>query len=320
MRYQLPEELRELTGRQQGILTSDQARVGGLSRDIVRSRLRQERWQRIHAGVYATFTGPLSRPAVIWAAVLRAGPGAVLSYATAAELDGLADEPSVPIHITIPASRRIAPISGAMLHISARTAAARHPVAAPPRTRIQETVLDLAGAAVLLDDACAWVTCALGRGLTTPDRLRSAMAQRSRMRWRAELTELLSDDMAGVRSALEYRYVRSVEQPHALPRGSRQARARPGNHTEYRDVLYEAYGVAIELDGRAAHPGELRWRDQRRDNRAAADGILTLRYGWLDVRRRPCQTAAQVTQVLRQRGFRGGQACSPSCPVPRPGR
>src|SRR5580658_10509274 len=38
----------------------------------------------------------------------------------------------------------------------------------PPQTLIEETVLDLAGAAVSLDDAIGWVTCALGRKLTTP--------------------------------------------------------------------------------------------------------------------------------------------------------
>ena len=43
----------------------------------------------------------------LWAAVLYAGPGAMLSHQTAAELWGLADKPSSLIHLTIPGDRRV---------------------------------------------------------------------------------------------------------------------------------------------------------------------------------------------------------------------
>ena len=72
----------------------------------------------------------------------------------------------------------------------------------------------------------------------------------------------------------------------------------------------------METDGAVAHPCEARWRDQHRDNAAAADGIITLRYGWADVTQRPCQVAAQVAGVLQERGWRGTpHPCSPSCPI-----
>ena len=61
------------------------------------------------AGVYATFTGPMTRDAQLWAAVLAAGPGAQLSHETAAEINRLTDRPSPFIHVTIPANRRITP-------------------------------------------------------------------------------------------------------------------------------------------------------------------------------------------------------------------
>jgi hypothetical protein len=41
----------------------------------------------------------------------------------------------------------------------------------------------------------------------------------------------------------------------------------------------EAYGVVVELDGRVAHPVELRWRDIHRDNATTVAGQRTLRYG-----------------------------------------
>jgi hypothetical protein len=52
--------------------------------------------------VFAAFTGPPPRTAVLWAGVLRAGPHAVLSYEFAAEVHGLADAPAAVIHVAIP--------------------------------------------------------------------------------------------------------------------------------------------------------------------------------------------------------------------------
>jgi hypothetical protein len=315
MGRELPGELRRLADWQQGVVTGSQAISSGLTRDTVRSKVRHGGWQRLYSGVYATFSGPVPRSAILWAATLRAGPGAMLSYGTAAELCGLADSPSGLIHLTLPASRRAIAIPGAIVHRSRRADHARHPVLAPARTRTEETVLDLAGAAASVDDACAWIARAVGRGLTTPARLQEAMGLRGRMRWRSELSEMLSDDQAGVHSALEHRYLTDVERRHELPRGVRQARVRRGPRTEYRDVLYEDYGVAVELDGRAAHPEERRWADIHRDNAAAADGVLTLRYGWFDVTQRPCWVAAQVARVLSGRGYAESRPCTPACPV-----
>ncbi|HEY5360973.1 MAG TPA: hypothetical protein VIJ82_25380 [Streptosporangiaceae bacterium] len=257
MASELPDELRKLAWFQDGLLTGRQAVAGGLSREAVKWRLGTRQWQRMQTGVYAVFSGPPDRRAILWAAVLRAGPGAMLSYHTAAELAGLTDRPSPVVHVTLPVDRAVKPIPGVVLHRSGRAAQALHPVLAPPRTRIEETVLDLAGTAATLDDAYGWITRALGRRLTTQALLDDAMAQRPRVRWRADLATAMSADWAGVHSSLEHRYLRDAERPHALPRGTRQARARQGGRSQYRDVLYEEYAVAVELDGRAAHLGVL---------------------------------------------------------------
>jgi very-short-patch-repair endonuclease len=317
MMSDVPACIAGLVKLQCGIITADQAQAAGLSRGILRSRVRHGRWQRIQRGVYATFSGELSRAAIMWAAVLGAGPGAMLSHRSAAEMDKLTDERSALVHVTIPAERRAVPRPGVVLHRSRRAAEAAHPAQTPPRTRIEETILDLAEAATTVDDMAGWVTKGLGRRLTTREKLAAAARRRPLSHWRRELAELLSDDMAGVHSALEFRYVRDVERPHGLPAAARQLRFRDQGRSGYRDVLYDEYGVAIELDGRIAHPAESRWRDIRRDNAAAADGITTLRFGWLDITSDPCAVAAQITRALRQRGYPSGRPCRPGCPVGR---
>jgi hypothetical protein len=307
--------LGELTELQNGVLTSRQATDAGLTQGVITAKLRYGRWQRIHRGVYATFSGELPRIAVLWAAVLSAGPGAMLSYRTAAELSGLSERPSQLIHVTVPGDRRVTRSPGIVIHTSARADEAMHPALLPPQTRIEETVLDLVSTAATLDTAIAWVTSGLGRRLTTQAKLRQALEQRSKMRWRPKLGELLSADAAGINSILEWRYHRDVELPHNLPPRSRQVRVTVAGRNQYRDVLYDAFAIVVELDGRLAHPGDTRWDDIRRDNAAAAAGKITLRYGWFQVTKTPCEVAAEVARVLSARGYTGARPCSAHCPV-----
>jgi hypothetical protein len=314
----LPPQLRAIAETQCGVLSCAQILAGGLTRGSLISRLRRASWQRMHPGVYATFSGEPNRLATLWAAILYAGPGAMLSHQTAAELWKLTDGPSSAIHLTVPGNRRVRRRAGMAIHLSSRATSAVHPVRTPARTRLEETVIDLWETARDLDNAVGWVTTALGRRLTTQDRLRAAMEARSRVRRRKELAELLTPGGAGIHSVLEYRYVHNVERPHGLVGARRQARARGNGRNVYRDQLYADYGLAIELDGRAAHPGDTRWQDIHRDNAAAAAGITTLRYGWLEVTTTPCQVAAEIAEVLRARGYTAARPCSADCPVGRP--
>ena len=315
MTNDIPESLLEVAQTQAGVVSRRQALAAGVSRAELGWQLRRAHWQPLQRGVYALFSGQPGREAVLWAAVLRAGAGAMLSHHTAAELAGLADRPSGSIHLTVPASRRVLPVPGVIIHTSSEAAGARHPALRPPRTRVEQTVIDLVGLAVTFDEACGWVTRACGRRLTTEERLRSAMADRGRLRWRDPLMRLLTH-AAGAHSVLEARYHRDVEQAHALPRAVRQARVTRGQRSEYRDALYERYRVAVELDGRLAHPHDVRWRDIRRDNAAAADGLVTLRYGWTDVTARSCRIAGEVARVLSGRGWTGlPRLCRGDCRV-----
>ena len=80
----LPAAAGELLSAQAGVLTRAQARQCGITDRRIETALRSGRWQRPHTGVNVAFSGPLPRPAQLWAAVLRAGPDAVLSHDTAA--------------------------------------------------------------------------------------------------------------------------------------------------------------------------------------------------------------------------------------------
>lgn len=310
----------EILEAQHGIIAGWQAGPAGLPRHTIEARLRSGRWQVLQRGVYAAFTGQPGRPSLLWAAVLRAGPGAVLSHHTAAELHSLARSQPGPIHVTVPSSRRVrlspVPGSGIAVHYSCHLERARHPSRTPPRTRLEETVLDLAEMSRTAEEARDWLIRACSGRFTTTSILLDAMAARPKLRWRSELTAGLADIGGGVHSALEWRYVRRAERPHALPTAERQAVSRVGKRTRYLDNLYRDYSLAVELDGRVAHPAEERWRDISRDNASLAAGLITLRYGWQDVAGDPCRVAAEVAQVLLLRGWTGRpRPCGPGCPV-----
>jgi hypothetical protein len=313
---QLPDRCLRLMSRQCEVIANWQAEAAGISCRDMQDLVRNGRWQRLNFGVYAGFTGQPPREAALWAAVLRAGPRSILSHETAAELDGLAVRRGKQIHVTVPEPQHRQPIAGLAIHRTRQVLAIRRQGRLPPRTMPEETVLDLADAATSFDDVIALVAKACQRRLTTPFLLSETMQGRARLRWRAEISEALGDVAAGAHSPLEYRYVRDVERAHGLPPADRQARADHDGHDIFRDALYRRYRVAVELDGRANHPDEQRWRDQRRDNAAAAEGVITLRYGWADVTEAACETAREVGTALAGRGWRGPlRRCGPGCRV-----
>ena len=319
---QVSARCRALIEYQRGVLARWQ--VADQPHDLasVEALVRSGRWQSLYRGVYAAYTGPPSRGSALWAGVLRCGPAAALSHFTAAELDGLADERRDAVHVTVPAQLRVrmtgpeftSGVPRIVVHRSARLPMARHPARTPPRTRVEETVLDLVELAQNFDGAFHWLSAACGRRLVTPAQLHDAVGCRAKMRWRSEVLVAVEEISDGVLSNLERGYLRNVERPHGLPAPKRQYRTRQGGRSAYLDILYEDFGVAVELDGLASHPAESRWLDMRRDSYFASTGIITLRYCWADIATRPCQVAREIALVLRQRGWTGTlRACRASC-------
>jgi hypothetical protein len=305
-----------LLDAQCGIVDRAQAKRVGFSDRQIWHRLRSGRWQRVHDGVYATFTGPLTRDARLWAALRKAGDGAMLSHETAAEVHGLIDKPaSGTIHITVAAGRR--PVRrgsarGVVIHRSGQSRPQLPITWKLPRTRIEDTVLDLIDAAPTFQNAYGWIARAVTRDLATVGMLRAALATRRRARYRAELAVAFGASDDGVRSGLELRYARDVERAHGLPSAERQARREFAGRAHYRDNWYAEYCVCVEVDGPAYHRDEQVWKDKRRDNlNLAEDGAETFRFGPVEVTELACESAAMVASALARNGWKG---------IPRPCR
>jgi hypothetical protein len=276
------------------------------------------RWQVVVPGVYATFTGPVPDLARVWAFLLHAGPGAALAGETVLWLQEV--RPACPhrVQVCVPHPRRVRAPVGAVVITRRDLGAAVHPARLPPQLRVEEAVLDVAGAATTSQAVVDVVLAAVQRRVTTPARLRAVLVRRPRHRWRALVTDLLCEADGGTQSPLERRYHLGVERAHRLPRADRNQGlpTGPGGGTEYPDVRYRRFRVRVELDGGRAHPAEWSFRDRARDNRGAVADEMTLRYGWREVVADPCGVAAQVATVLTARGWSGAaRRCGPGCPV-----
>lgn len=260
-------------------------------------------WVRTARGIYLTAPVSPSWPALAWSGVLIGGDAARLGGLAAAHLYGLVTEPPPRIDVLIPATvsrpRSIGPWCFTRERLGARQT---RTVGSPPRLTLEDTVLDLVCDPDCGDrEAVNWLTMAVNSRRTTPQQILRAAQYRHFLRQRALVTAVLDDVAAGARSPLEVDYLNLVERAHGLPAGRRQA-SRRGTEV---DVLYEAYGLLVELDGRLGHTGMGRFRDMRRDNAATTDGLATLRYGKADVFGIPCEVADEVAHNLMRRGWEG---------------
>jgi hypothetical protein len=312
----------ELLRDQDAAFGRAQAADFGVTDSMIRAQVDAGRWQRPHRGVVVAHNGALTFRTRAWAAVLACGSPAVVSHRAAGHLAGLFDQPPGVIDVSVPAERRPAGVAGVRVH---RRRGELLAVGSPPRTPIEQVVLDLVQVASAPDEVIALLTAAIERRLSTPARLRVAASRCPKLAWRALVDDVLVT--YGVHSPLEWRFLRDVERRHRLPRSDRQVRETTGGALStgalatgaavWRDVVYARFGVVVELDGAAAHPRESRHKDMARDNAVVVAGGRPLRYGWRDVVGRACVTAAQLAGVLRVAGWAGApRACGPGCALP----
>ena len=127
--------------RRHQVLSIDEARALGATREAVRHRVAVGAWRRLHRGVYLVGPGRPTPLALCRAAVLAIGGDALVSHRTAAALHHLTPHGG-PIHITT--MRKVASRPGITVHWTrlplGRTA--RHGI---PCTLLQRTIEDTAG-------------------------------------------------------------------------------------------------------------------------------------------------------------------------------
>jgi hypothetical protein len=300
---------------QGGIVSTRQLRRFGVRAGTINANVVAGRWRPVVRGVYATFTGELSRAARLSAALLYGGPEAVLSHRTAAEEWGMVPVGDGPVEITVP--YKCSAVSQPLLVVVHRSRALAYTSCdySPPRTSQVDTIVDLATAQATADEAVRMVVDLVGRtGVTVGQLMRSLQVRRA-YRYRKALDEAVVMIRGGVMSVLEAAYLQEIELAHGIPPADRQVPFSVDGRVLWEDATYDSIGVplTVRLDGRTYHatPG-VAFRDRRRDNAAELAGRSRLVYGWREIHKDPCGVAAELLNVLHRAGWRGGTPC-PRC-------
>ncbi len=300
------DDLAALLVRQRSVITVGQARRH-LGPKATRWQLASGRWQRRYARVLVAHSGPLDQDQEQWAAVLHAGPGAVLAGPTAATLGGLVGYESRAVHLLVPATRHAAAAPGLVVRRSAVLSGVDiQPARLPTRTRLERSVLDAASSARDVDRAAALLLAAVQQRLTSPQRLRQVLDRLGRLPRRALLLQVLADADGGSHSLPERAFVLGLRR-RRLPLPDRQrVRIDRDGRRRYLDAEWDDYGVRVKIDGSAHMDIERWWADLRRQNALTlTDGARLLRFPGVLVRTANDDVMDVVAVALRLGGWGG---------------
>jgi very-short-patch-repair endonuclease len=279
----------------------------GVGHGAVDHRLTRRLLHPVHRGVFALGHSVLSREGRWMAAVLAAGPGAVLSYRSAAALWQIRDTARARTEVSAPGRRRRADIETHRI-VLAPDEVTTHcgiPVTTPART-----LLDLA--AVLTPHQLERALHeAEYRRLASPFPLDALIARHPTRRGTVTLRRLLQDlreHGAGVtRSVLEDAFLPFLD-AHAFPRPKLNEEIGP--YTV--DALWPGARLVVELDSRQAHDTRTAFEsDRARDRDLTANGYRVLRITHRQLHGDAATIGEQLRALL-------GPATSPAAPTLRP--
>ena len=258
--------LARLATRQSGVVSRRQLAAFGFERNEIGWRVSKRRLIRVHRGVYAVGHADLSDRGRCVAALLAAGPGAILSHRTALALWKLI--PSMPqlIEVTL-THRRPRQRSGMRIHYAQRVEAAVHqglPVTTPAQT---------------LKDV--------------PDRRATAEALY------LGLVDRTQTEAEPTQSELEAKLLPALAEA-GLPKPLTQQRIGP-----YRvDFLGPEHKLVVETDGWQGHGHRAAFeRDRARDAWLQADGYTVLRFTWRQLMHETMLVVVRIAQCTPHRAL-----------------
>ncbi|HKG39950.1 MAG TPA: DUF559 domain-containing protein [Conexibacter sp.] len=288
-----------MAARQWGVVARGQLLDAGLSRKVVANRVRSGHLLPLHPGVYAVGHARLRREGIWLAAVLAAGPGAVLSHRDAAGLHNLRPANHVQVDVTTTVHRS----SGPRIRIH-RTRSLNAQDITTVRgisvTTVARTLVDLAGTVPrdhlaravkeaelrnVFDLRAVEQTLARTRGRPGPGHraLREAIAEHAAL------------GLSATDSALEDAFLRLVRR-NGLPLPATNALLE-GFRV---DAVWRTHRIAVELDGWASHHTRHAFeRDRQRDATLTAAGWRVVRFTYRQVTSRP----DGVIETLRRLGL-----------------
>jgi putative AbiEi antitoxin of type IV toxin-antitoxin system/uncharacterized protein DUF559 len=277
-----------LAGKQWGVVSRAQLHEAGVGDSTVTAWVRNGRLHRMHRGVYAlghTAVGVMGR---VKAALLWAGPGALLSHTTAAWWWGIVTAEPTVIHLSVPGRTKSS--RGLRVHRPRELEGTVHK--GMPVTTVSRTIRDISSMLQFRDLRKALAEADFKRLLDIKE-LRATRGQPGG----ATLTRAVKRHqprLARAKSDLEIDFIELCEH-HAIPMPEINV-WRAGFLV---DAVWEKQQLVVEADGGAAHGTPARAEEDRnRELRLRAAGYRTIRYTYAQVTEAPEVVAADLRAQL----------------------
>lgn len=286
-----------VAGRQHGVISFAQLCECGLPRATISRWAKAGHLHRLQRGTYAVGHRNVSREGAWLAAVLAAGPGAVVSHVTAARVHHLDRATATrPIHLSVPPGRKASP-AGLIVHrprqLDPIDVTRRRGI---PATTVTRTLFDQAA---LLRPSALREQFERAEYLETLDRRRlnillAAASGRRGLGYLRRLAGYRPLPLSQIRSQLEGVVLRTCR-TYDLPLPEVNA---PLLGYEV-DFIWERARFVVEADG-GLHKGEQRERDNARDLALQRAGYLVRRYGELALADEGA-VAVEIRSILTER-------------------
>lgn len=295
------EALALVAANHHGLFRSADARACGISRDRVRTLVRQGWCEAIGRGVFRVRAAPRTGAQVVLREVWSHPGGAVASHRAAAYIWELVGYRTARREVTV--ARGSTQRASGRTHASCWLPDAHCTIRdGIPLTRVARTIFDLAGVEharrmeVVLDDALARRLCTLRQ----VHDVFFSLARRGR-RGTATMRALLEDRGEGYvapASELERR-ARRIFREHGLPTPTFELVLGDDEVIGRVDCIWREVKLVVELDSQRHHGSRSRREaDRRRDNRLVAAGWRVIRVTWDDLRERPAEVAELIRAAL----------------------
>jgi hypothetical protein len=290
-----------LIKRQNGVLARRQALATGLSVSALRHRLRPGGpWKVCLPGVYRAQTGPPTQEQRETAALLYAGPEALLTGSAALHLYRLPAPDATLVDVLIPARRERMNVSYVRVHRTARLpevvfGPAHHRCAPPARA-----VADAVRALTDLGDARALVAGVVQSRGCHVWQLEQELED-GPVRHSALLRQVLAEVADGVRSAPEAELRVLIKRAGLpMPLFNPKLCLPDGTFIARPDAWWPEAGVAVEVDSRRWHFSPEDWeRTMDRHDRLSQHAIVTLHFAPSKLRTEPDLVITQLRNAYK---------------------
>lgn len=298
----IDDRIGKLAEAQHGVVARRQLLELGMGLGAIEHRISVGRLRRVQRGVYAVGHRPETQLSRWMAAVLSAGPEAVLSHRSAGSLWGILPPMAISPEVTRPTrgeSRSTLRIHRSQLRPDEIRCVEGIPVTSAPRV-----MLDIAELSTMsqLEKALNEMEV---RGITDELSILDLLKRHPRKRGNAKLRKLLADDEAvrGVtREELERRFAAQLTRTD-LPRPRFNADLAVDGRIFNVDCLWSAHGLVLELDSRTVHGTQRAFeQDREKDRMLQAAGWRVIRVTWRQLR----DDAPAVVEDLRRVLANGG--------------